>query len=87
MIPEFFISSGTVAHIFGPRNATVSVPLKTVLTLVEFKEFKFRRLYGISLSGKTCFINVGERFFTLYISVAVVHIGFISPMCFDLEMK
>ena len=33
---EFLISSGTISHVFGPLKASVSVPLYTEWTLVDF---------------------------------------------------
>ena len=38
---EFLISSGTIAHVFGPRKDRVSVPWDTVLAEIDLKDFYF----------------------------------------------
>ena len=48
----FLVFSGTRFHIWGPLYLTVSVPYFTVLLFVEYRQWKFLRLYLLFLIMK-----------------------------------
>ena len=67
----FLVFSGTRFHIWGPLYVTVSVPYFTVLLFVEYRHWKFLRLYLLFLIMKASFIiGGGKPFKNLYIFLA-----------------
>ena len=81
----FLVFSGTRFHIWGPLYVTVSVPYFTVLLFVEYRHWKFLRLYLLFFIMKVPFIIRGDKpFKNLYISLARIS-KFILMYCFLLS--
>ena len=60
---EFLISAGKRAHVLGPLNEIVSVPLETVWIFEHLNAGWWRKLYGLTESGNISFIKGGFFYF------------------------